>query len=537
MLGVGWPRSIRWRLPLSYAGISILAAVLLGAVLMVTLAGYYRGQERGYVATNAASVASNTATLIEAGVPTEALTSQLRSFAFLTQTRLRFIDASGVPLVDTGDPRDLTDTATISLGLSAEGITQEFSQELEDGVTKRVYRSVIEVGDTGDRSTIDITETVRVTGTSAFEEELVSSFPAAGGSFGLDLGTGVTNGRRSRQVAVAPVVGLNGELGTIELSMGPAIGRDVLTTVAWGWAVSGAVAVVLAATAGWYVSRRMVGPILQLSEASSRMAQGDLTARAMVTRDDEIGELSDQLNLMASRLEETVTTLKMFVADAAHELNTPLTALRTDLELAARELAANGPDEPGSSAAGVRHLIDRASGQIARLESISSGLLDLSKIGPSGGMPTSNFDLAAIVRSVADQFASRADQADVALLVGVVGAEAPVEMVGRETELRKAVSNLIDNAVKFTPAGGTVEVVVGSEARHAVLTVTDTGLGVPADELTEVFQRFRRGRNAATYPGSGLGLAIVRAVVEGHGGSVSLESGDGGTTVTVRIPL
>jgi signal transduction histidine kinase len=554
--------SINWSLPVSYAAVSAIAAVALGAVLMITLAGYYRNQEKDYLRTNGLTIASNASTLIGTGLPLETIESQLLSLAFLTQTRLRYINQFGMVLVDTGDPRELGDTATISLGLSSEGFSQEFSQAVEDSVTTRGYQSVIEVG--GRQSTVRVSESIRVSGPDGLDltddvlsevsdlvtgdlgdSTLVSAVPGSGGQFGFDLGPGDPGGPRSNQVAIVPLIGPSGDLGTIELSMGPAVGSEVLTTVAWGWAISGAVAVLLAATAGWWVSRRLASSIVGLSDATSRMAGGDLSVRASVSRRDEIGELGDQFNLMAGRLEETVSTLKTFVADAAHELNTPLTSLKADLELARREIdqAGQGPGEAGRVSA----LVARASGQIARLESISSGLLDLSRIEAAGQEAVGAVDMADIIKTIEVDFASRADQAGPTLRTSIDSGQ-PVTVLGRASELRMAVSNLVDNAIKFTPSDGSIDIELRLDGDDAVITVSDTGIGVPSADMPNAFLRFSRGRNTAALPGSGLGLAIVKAVAEGHDGEVSLESrapspasapspgSTGGTRVTLRLP-
>jgi len=558
--------SIRWSLPVSYAAVSVIAAVALGAVLMITLAGYYRNQEKDYLRTNGLTIASNASTLIGSGLPLEAIESQLLSLAFLTQTRLRYINQFGVVLVDTGDPRELGDTATISLGLSSEGFTQEFSQAVQDGVTTRGYQSVIEVG--GQQSTVKVSESIRVSGPDGLDlpddfvgdlsdlatgdladSTLVSAVPGSGGQFGFDLGSGTRGGPRSGQVAVVPLVGPSGGLGPIELSMGPAVGSEVLTTVAWGWAISGAVAVLLAAIAGWWVSRRLASSIVGLSDATSRMAGGDLSVRASVSRRDEIGELGDQFNLMAGRLEETVSTLKTFVADAAHELNTPLTSLKADLELARREIE-QGSERTGD-AGRVSALVGRAGSQIARLESISSGLLDLSRIEAAGEETVAPVDLADVIKTIEVDFASRADQAGLSLSTSVATQHQPIAVLGRAPELRMAVSNLVDNAIKFTPGDGSIQIDLTIDGDDAVITVSDTGIGVPSADVPNAFMRFSRGRNTATLPGSGLGLAIVKAIAEGHDGQVSLESnsptgstgagnrGAGltrGTRVTLRLP-
>ncbi len=431
-------------------------------------------------------------------------------------------------------------------------------------MARRGYRSVIEVG--GEESTVKVSESIRVSksggpdgdqggggdstlddilselegleGASLADSTLVSAVPGSGGQFGFDLGSGSPGGPRSGQVVIVPLTGLHRDLGTIELSMGPAVGSEVLTTVAWGWAVSGAVAVALAAIAGWWVSRRMAASIVGLSDATARMAGGDLAVRASVTRRDELGELGDRFNVMAARLEETVLTLKTFVADAAHELNTPLTALKTDLELARREIEQAPNSGNGAGDERVRGLVDRAGSQITRLESISSGLLDLSRIEASDETANAPVDVAKLIRSVEGDFASRADQAGISLHTQINESGDPIEVFGRELELAMALSNIVDNAIKFTPGDGEIDITLRVDGGEAVVRVSDTGIGVPSADVPNAFLRFARGRNVSALPGSGLGLAIVKSVAEGHGGSVALESVEqgSGTRVTLRLP-
>jgi signal transduction histidine kinase len=228
---------------------------------------------------------------------------------------------------------------------------------------------------------------------------------------------------------------------------------------------------------------------------------------------------------MAERNETTVVSLRRFVADAAHEIGTPLTALEADLELA--EKAATTDDE--------RRLVTRALGQARRLESLSQGLLRLSRIeaGESGELEP--VDVAALVREAIDGIASRAEQAELTLEVGAIASTLPV--MAEHAKLQVVFENLLDNAVKFTPAGGTISVSAVAEGSDAVVTIADTGVGIPIAEQEVVFSRFHRARNVAAYPGNGLGLAIVSATVERFGGLVGFESSEAGTRFEVRLPI
>jgi signal transduction histidine kinase len=298
-----------------------------------------------------------------------------------------------------------------------------------------------------------------------------------------------------------------------------------LQNVLLAWAVAGLLAVLVAAGAGVAMASRITRPIERLTAAADRMAEGELGARTGLRRAAELGRLAASFDSMAGRLEETVTALRRFVADAAHEIGTPLTALQADLDLAAEKAASD--DE--------RRLIDRAMTQSERLGELTRDLLGLSRLEASDGDELRDLvELGSLVRHVAEAFESRAHQAGVTL---AVAGTARVAVTGSGERLRVAVEHLVENAIKFTPGGGAVT--IGVEAASATVTVwvQDTGVGIPADELPHVFERFRRGRGVGDRPGSGLGLAIVRATAERHGGSVLATSGPGGSRFELRLPV
>jgi signal transduction histidine kinase len=357
--------------------------------------------------------------------------------------------------------------------------------------------------------------------------QFISMIPAVRTPYGFGLNVEVApDERRSNQVVRQPFYDAAGNLlGYAELTQGPAYGGEILTSVAWGWAIAGGVAVVLAAGVGWLISRRLSTPLLALTEVTTRMAGGELSVRADVARHDEVGQLAQAFNEMAGRVEQTVTTLRRFVADAAHELHTPLTALRTNLELAADE----------SQAAEQQGLIERAQVQVERLEMLTRDLLDLSRLETWTGQ--ANFGpvlLNTLVQATGELYASQAEQSGVNFSLELP--EQPLVVSGNEPLLRRALSNLLDNALKFTPAGGTVRVGLRHENDGIEVWVEDSGIGIPPGDLPFVFNRFHRGRNAAAYPGSGLGLAIVKAIAEGHGGQVMVDNSPPGVCFRLRLP-
>jgi signal transduction histidine kinase len=353
------------------------------------------------------------------------------------------------------------------------------------------------------------------------------SVPVAGPTFGLSLDATTLDesGGRSDQIVSLPLVdsiGMN--RGFVELSEGPAYGSEIVKSVAWAWALAGSIAVVLAAVAGWIVSRRISQPIVALTHVTTAMSAGDLSRRAQIVGRDEIGTLAHSFNEMADRVEETITALRRFVSDAAHELHSPLTALQTDLELSASE-----QDETRRIA-----LIEQAQQQALRLRELADNLLDLSRVEAAGQSSFVTVNLTDLLHDLSEPYASQADQAGLSLLLEVP--QDPIEIRGDPAQLRRAIGNLVDNAIKFTPEGGAITIGLKKDAGAIELCVQDTGIGVPEDDLPQLFSRFHRGRNAASYPGNGLGLAIVKAIVEAHGGTVSAINTSPGARFCIRLP-
>jgi len=143
-------------------------------------------------------------------------------------------------------------------------------------------------------------------------------------------------------------------------------------------------------------------------------------------------------------------------------------------------------------------------------------------------------DLVALARQVVENHASRAEQGEIALALHTP--DAPLIIQANERQIARMVDNLLDNALKFTPAGGTVTLEVRALPGGVELSIVDTGIGIPAEDLPKLFGRFHRGRNVGAYPGHGLGLAISQAIVEDHGGRITVESDGTGTQVVVRLP-
>lgn len=516
-------KSIRSRLALSFAGIALVAALALGAVLLTILRDYYSNQELNYLRINAQSVSTVLTAMMAAHAPHDELQSQVESLAFLTLTRIRVYSRTGQMLYDSGSPQNLK----VNLGVAK----QAFLETSDNLPRDRIFISV------GGSSNGELPFSQMVT--RPVPEEMTSknlfvyqSNQAGGSAYGFALrlpGEPSPVTERSSQTINTAMSNPKNDvtLGSVQLSEGPAYGSAILSSVARGWVFSSAIAVFLAALIGWYISRRISAPVLALSEVTTRMGQGDLSGRAEIQSGDELGQLARSFNEMASRVEETVGTLRSFVADAAHELHTPLTALQTNLELAREEK--NGSDQ-------ARYL-GRALEQSQRMEALVKSLLDLSRIEATTSKSDLKIvDFSQIVQEMSEQFASRAEQTDHEFKT--TPSKGNILVCGNPDQLRQVLINLFENALKFTPAHGRITVALEADEDNATLTITDTGIGIPAEDLPHLFERFHRGRNTSSYAGNGLGLAIVKALVGAQGGKVSVRSETGkGTQMIVSMPI
>jgi signal transduction histidine kinase len=521
--------SIRWRLAFSYAAIALLAAFSLGLVLRSVLRSYYDTQEARYLQESAMRIGIITSQLIDANVPAPLIQDQAASWSFFLQARVRIEDASRRLIADSGVPNNrqvVFFTSAVSGGSSVSAPAGTLVQGTDAPLPLPVPKGAFSIQIIQRQAPVGAGEQGKLV---VFSRDAIGvSMPADVSMYGLfDSSDANVIVRRSSQMVEQRIINERGDvLGRLILSDGPAYGDEIVNNVMNGLVAAGIVAVLLAAFAGWFFSNRITTPITALTQVTSRMAAGDLTARADVAGNDEMEMLGRSFNEMASQVEEMVGTLRSFVADAAHELHTPLTALQTNLELAR--------DEQNASTR--NHYLSRAHEQSQRLEALVRSLLDLSRIEAAGTKFFAPMDIVQLVREVGEQVASRAEQAEREFRMSIF--EGPAIVYGNENQLRQVLINLFENAIKFTPKTGSVSIKLERILNEVKLTVADTGIGIPPEDLPHLFERFHRGRNASEYSGNGLGLAIVKAIVAVHGGNVAVESKlMQGTIMVVSIPV
>lgn len=475
-------KSIRWQLSSSYAGIAFLAALILGGIMIFILSWNFRNLERNYLIESAKEIGDKAFFLFDEDDSEEYLNEMIRRLSFYINAQIRFLDEDENVLADSGLPQIYT----------------KISIEKED------YE-----GDVKDREEIFIRRE---------KGNLFSSWRIRLQEDNKTSGV-VDDETRSNQVVTEAIYEEDKQIvGYVELSNGPAYGQNIILQVIGGWAIAALLAVILSGFTGMWVSRRFSNPIESLTHTTAKMAAGDLSIRSNIERKDEFGILSKSFDQMADNIELNDQTLRRFVADAAHELGTPLTAIRTNLEMIESEQTS------------------KALGQVNRMDKLTKNLLELSMLEVVVSEEQfEDVDLSAMIVELAEVYASRAEQEDIGFSIDI--GDKPIFIKGDIDQLRIMVKNLLDNAVKFTSENGQVRVKLFQEEELVKLVISDTGIGIPEDDLAHLFSRFHRGSNASGYSGNGLGLAIVKAIADKHNAEVGISQLSLGTEVLIGFSI
>lgn len=293
-------------------------------------------------------------------------------------------------------------------------------------------------------------------------------------------------------------------------------------------ALAGTTGVLVAAFAARAVARAGLAPVGRVAAAAEEVARTtDLRAAVPVEGDDEVARVARSVNALLRALDEARQQQRQLVEDASHELRTPLTSLRSNVELLLRSEQVGTPLPVADRAA----LLSDVRSQLAELGHLVTELVDLAR-EDSAPEPEQDVELDRLVLSAV----ARAQRHHPA--VELLSRTEPVRLNGRRGALDRAVGNLLDNAAKFGPPGGRVDVELRTQPGCAVLEVHDRGPGVAEEEREQVFERFHRSTEARSVPGSGLGLSIVRQAARHHGGEVELlPRAGGGTTARLVLPL
>lgn len=290
-----------------------------------------------------------------------------------------------------------------------------------------------------------------------------------------------------------------------------------------------AIGVVLSLVMALLIAHSVTDPLRKLSRAAGEIARGNFDHTAPVGGPTEVRSLAHSFNEMIARVNASHKTLRDFVANVSHELKTPLTSIQ-GFSQAILDGAAGDPEAVRRSA----HIVNDEADRMRRMV---DGLLDLARLDAGqAALHRAPTDLAALLRSLSEKLSLRAAESKIALAAEIGPLPA---MIADGDRLAQVFANLLDNALKHTPAGGRVTFAAQADASAVVVTVTDTGRGIPAEDLPRIFERFYRvDKSRAAGRGYGLGLAISKEIVQAHGGTISAESVQGlGTKFTVRLPV
>ena len=594
--------SIRARLVLSFILIAMVAIGIVGGFSGALLKHFVERREAAYLQSNASTVARQAHPLMVPVVRPLSLLELAQTSAFMSDSRIRIMDRAHRVLADSG-PQDGSDhewvrvVATFPSGNSM--VRQMFWIRVSADPARRAsqLRSLPALQGLADTQILVVRRRSGLWGSLIEFREYdgpVAQSVATPGSAVPDDPMRITH--------LEPIGDPGSPIGYVEIARSPDAHNEALETIIGPFIIAALAATVLAALLGLVFGRRLTAPIEGLTASAMRMGKGDLAARAPTTGSGEIGELGRQFNAMAGKLESTVgdlrqerDVLRRFVADASHELRTPVTALKTFNELllrGARQEAQGGhapdpdgpptdtaPPAPGngrapggeaapavpaswaapvavgeSVAAGDRRergrgidagtrieFLQDSRHQIERMEWIVENLLNLSRLEAGAfSNHAMRVTLGDLVRGAERRFASQAARAGIALSVDLAPADGDLELHLAGVEI--AVDNVMQNAILYGAGGG--EIVIGGADDHgwATIRISDRGPGIAATDLPHVFDRFYRGTPAAdagVSKGSGLGLAIARAVVMANGGTIAAANNAGGqgACFSLRLPL
>jgi two-component system, OmpR family, sensor kinase len=336
----------------------------------------------------------------------------------------------------------------------------------------------------------------------------------------------------------APVLRTRAEFREFYVTLPPGetilVGRSIaselqnLQHVAWRLMMTGVVILLFGLAGGWWLATRAIRPIADISTAATKIALGDLSQRIVAEEtDSELGQLALVLNSTFERLESVFAQQRQFTSDAAHELRTPVTVVLTQIQTALNRERTTLEYQQTLQAC------ERAAQRMRRL---LDSLLELTRLDAGQKSPSqTSFDLSQLAHDVVDMLHPLLIAKNITIQVDF----SPVWCRGNSEQMTQVISNLLSNALQHNPENGEVRVTTRTEEKMGILSVRDTGPGIPEEHLPHIFKRFYRVDSArsASAGGTGLGLAISQSIAEVHGGSIIVTSQIGqGTMFTLRIP-
>ena len=527
-------QSIRWRLVASYVLLTLLSVSMVGLLATEIVKRNIEEQRVKELQANAVSIAQQLQPLMSPIRSLAQINSLTEAASFLGDVRVRVVDRNGNIVADSGTPGAQEELVLIYPSEGAEDfaiqnrplfnlIMPGWDQTLPlDKIDRGLFEDL-----PSDASFQFIQRATSPWGgriTFSMPQVESNSLPAKGG----------LNNDRSVNLVREPIVSKRESLGYVELSAGQDLSSATVAALQKAFLLAGFGAILAAALVGLWISQRLTFPLRNLQATAGRMAAGDLSARSNYQRPDEIGDLAAQFNLMANQLQENFTkmqaerdSLRRFISDASHELRTPVTALKNFMTLL------QGPARQDQKIKS--EFLAESEAQVKQLEWITSNLLNLTRL--DAGLEQLNLDqhdIATLMRKAVKTISSQVKAKDITLVIKEP--DPPFNLFCDAHRLELVLINLLDNALKFTEPGG--EIVIGAKqsSEENYLWVSDTGIGIPEEEIPFIFDRFYRGRQPGK-EGSGLGLAIAKSLVEAQKGKITVESTPGkGSRFILEFP-
>ncbi|MBN1266950.1 MAG: HAMP domain-containing histidine kinase [Anaerolineales bacterium] len=522
--------SIRWRLAASYLILTVLTVTLLAGLAFGLLFRQMAEQERGTLDANASALAEEALPLMTPQLQSEELAQLAFVSSFLGDFRVRILDIEGNVLVDSR-PADFSNF--VFLERSLENLPTappdiwdgrfQMDRMVPGAARLPMWFMLVD-------NLEDLPDGMRYM--SIRRSELLRGYQLSYDT--LTDETAADSPVRST-LLVSRTIGTDSHpVGLLEISGAPDFKQQALQSTLEAFLPAAIIALLLSAVLGLIMGRQVSTPIIQLADVSEKMSAADLSLRAPENRHDEIGRLASGFNQMAERLEHSFSalaeerdTLRRFISDASHELRTPITALKNYSELltGAKKISPSRKRE---------FMLDSHT-QIERLEWITNSLLDLSRLdaGVTTLQPT-DFSLLELAKSTVEGFILQAQAQGISMKIET---EQDCSIHADRRYLELALSNLIDNALKFSNQGDSVQISWKQDQSSTRIEVRDNGAGIQPEDLPYIFDRFYRGKKI-TIPGSGLGLAVVDSVLKAHHGSVRVNSEPGkGSTFTLILPV
>ncbi|MFA5308910.1 MAG: HAMP domain-containing sensor histidine kinase [Dehalococcoidales bacterium] len=290
--------------------------------------------------------------------------------------------------------------------------------------------------------------------------------------------------------------------------------------------ISGSPLIIISAVVfGLLISWVTTKPLKRITRATELLSHSDLNQRVGISSGDEIGRLAQSFNTMADRLEESFNAQKRFVSDAAHELRTPLASMKTSVTKALGSEKRNDD---------YQKLLSFLSGRIDHMEILVNDLLFLSRVDEGRFKhDETRLHISALLNEAEEAFRYLLEEKGIGFSVEI---DHELYVKGDRKLMLQVISNLLDNAAKNTPAGGTVSLRAIHKNKEVIITISDTGIGIPPEHLPHLFERFYKALDLSG-DGYGLGLAIVKSIVTSTGGNISVQSESGkGSIFTIKLP-